>query len=471
MVVVPRAVSRAMARRGSAVAAFVVATASGAAGAWADTELQATLSGSVGYTDNLNGAPSDPPTGTPGPEGSFLTQVGPGVLVVHTTPRATYRAGYTFTASFSEGPVTYAHQLSAGALFVTSPTTDVSLGGTASLGQVITLVRSQGASSTQAQALPSGGTLVGSAGVEQGLSKELSEVLRLSQRASFVATSPLGVETPASFTPATIFFTRSWDFNASVGLYRVWKRDALGAELRGGYLLAADVTVDPVPVLRHQVTSTLVAQWFHDLGTFWSSQIDLGLVHVASRGDEVTEVAPGAFARVGAGGQIIQPAGLAALRYAREEGQAELSYAHGAQANPYLGQIFLTDAVTLRGGLPLGQTTNLVLSSSIGYQHATELATDSSIRGFVDVIVGDVELGWIPLDGLLLAVRYQRYQQLPNEGVRTAGGAPVLSIVTNTGLMSATLTLPMRRRPAQVYRPPLRVDRSDEVGSPRSRSR
>jgi hypothetical protein len=77
----------------------------------------------------------------------------------------------------------------------------------------------------------------------------------------------------------------------------------------------------------------------------------------------------------------------------------------------------------------------------------------------VDVFLGDVALGWQTTDELTLDLRYQHAQQ------RSDAEAPPLplSYARNTVMLGAIVALPPDREMPRRYRPPRRVDRTDEL--------
>src|SRR5262249_40946180 len=160
---------------------------------------------------------------------------------------------------------------------------------------------------------------------------ELSPVVRGIQGLAFTTYDPYGENVAAA---------RSYELTSTLGLERSWVHDALGAELRNTYVdIEAFTGPDRVFHDRQQaLLNALVGRWRHDIARYFASEVDLGVAEVMRAEDF--------------GGRLWQPTGLAAIRYAREEGQAELLYTHGAQLNAYLGQVFLTDEILLRGAVP-----------------------------------------------------------------------------------------------------------------------
>jgi hypothetical protein len=144
----------------------------------------------------------------------------------------------------------------------------------------------------------------------------------------------------------------------------------------------------------------------------------------------------------------------------REEGLAELSYAHAVSTDLYLGQVFVVDEVRIHGSIPLDADDRFWLGSTLGYQAGRVLDEVGNPAADVDVIVGDVALAWQFEDELRFSVRYQHIEQMTD-----ADALPPLplSFVRNSVMFGATLELPREQDMPRRYRRSERVDESDEV--------
>src|SRR5262249_55486820 len=133
-----------------------------------------------------------------------------------------------------------------------------------------------------------------------------------------------------------------------------------------------------------QLLTSLVFRWRHDLGNFWVSQLEAGVMEIMRARD--------------GGGRIWQPTGAASIRYAKLFGQAELQYRHLAQANVFVGQTFITDQILLSGAIPLGSLRSpFSLSLGGGYSHGRLVDVNmGSLPNSVDLIEVDTALIWRP---------------------------------------------------------------------------
>jgi hypothetical protein len=368
----------------------------------------------------------------------------PGLILSYASSRALYRLVYHFTAThyFTHNEAdSYAHRFDVGGFFVTSPTTDLHLSANVTQGQTNAFGRSESAAVTQVEALPPGGISYVQLGLVEGFGEELSPVVHGAQGLAFTMYLPYGDD---------VFAARTYEITSTLGVERAWVRDALGLELRDTYTQVepfADAAGVEQP-RRRQILNALVGRWRRDYGRYFASQIDLGVLEVMRAED--------------GGGRLWQPTGVAAMRYVRDEGQAELVYTHGAQLNPYLGQVFLTDEIALRGAVPLGQGTGVTLSGANGFEQGRAIDEDGRLGDPVNVLVADVALSWSPSAGVVASARYQRLQQLGDLDAEV----PIPEIVRNTFLLTIGVTYPPDNPRLPIYRPAVRVDRSDAIGPP-----
>jgi hypothetical protein len=176
----------------------------------------------------------------------------------------------------------------------------------------------------------------------------------------------------------------------------------------------------------------------------------LGRRHLGT--DLVAELAGGlgVAARLG-NAPVVFPVGEATLGWQIEAGHAELGLRHEAQANLLLGETYLTDAATLRGGLPLGTRLGIAATAGLLRSRGLVAAGDEAV---VWTGLGDAGLYCGLADGLLLGLRYQYLRQRGGTGL--AG-----DVTTNTVLLSFELVLPGKARGmASPYIPPLELLRA-----------
>jgi len=389
-----------------------------------DARLQGAFTASVGATDNVLSAaePEDEDEGAEqeGPEADVFGSVSPGLYFRYDTPRTSQTLSYTFTASFyvshSEAS-SYTNTAAWSGRFITSPTTQLSLGATGTHGQLNAITRNQAPGQTTLDPVPSGASTVFlQGGVSQGFSKQLSPALTMAEGASFTVYSPLQV------IPA-----RTYNAAGTLTAQRLWRRDTGTLALSSAYTHFENVRVgtleDPLYVERNQLLTSLVASWQHDYGLHFSSQLDLG----------VTQATDLSFGYA----QLWQPAGLAAVRYTREEGQAELAYTHAAQLNVFLQQLALVDQVTLRAALPL--SAQLGTEGSVGAQRSQPIER-GELEDASTVFLADAALLWSPvtvIPDFELSLRYQHVNQLA-----PGGQGATTHTVTNTVILSVSGAFP-----------------------------
>jgi hypothetical protein len=152
------------------------------------------------------------------------------------------------------------------------------------------------------------------------------------------------------------------------------------------------------------------------------------------------------------------PAGLATLAYAREEGRADVSYAHTVRTNLLLGQLVLIDEVALHGAIPVDEDDEVWIASTLGYQRGRLLGSDGEPANRVDVFVGDAGVAWQVADHLTLSARYQHIRQISDADLPPLP----LSFDRNTVMATVTLKYPPDRDMPRQYRAPMRVDESDD---------
>jgi hypothetical protein len=239
---------------------------------------------------------------------------------------------------------------------------------------------------------------------------------------------------------------RTYQLSGRLGIEHLWFSDAVGVEARGSYVRysGAPLTAGGAPGDQSQLIGEFVGSWRHDYGYFFSSRIEAGAAHIWLLERDR---------------QFWQPIGLAGLSYLHEEGEADLTYRHAVTSSVFLGQTFLTDEVRLRGSIPLDEDDKLFLSASVGYQHARILDVEGDLATRLDLVLGDVALGYRVLDELELAARYQHIEQTSEADLPPLP----LSYTRNTALLTATIEYPPDREMPRTYREARRVDRNDAL--------
>ncbi|WP_437999560.1 hypothetical protein WMF26_06220 [Sorangium sp. So ce185] len=414
--------------RGIAVAAFGCAILTHDDARAQDAYLQGVFTGSIGVTDNVSSA-AEPPAG-PGPDADGFGTVSPGLIFTYTTPRTSQTLSYTFSASFffrHWEASSYSNMAMWSGRFVTSPRTTLTLGAAGSQGQLNTFQLEQTPGTTTIQGTAGGTTNFVQASFNEGFSFQPSPVWALGQGATFLVYNPLQDLPQRTFTVSN-----------TLSAQRIFRHDTVSGALSVGYTHFDNVPVTADAVEdRDQLLTTLVASWQHDLGRRFSSQLDVG-------GVVATDLNGGADS-------LVRPAGLAALRYTHDRGEAELAYAYTATPNVFLQQIQLSHQLTLRAAAPIRPAWHLSVEGSAGGQIAQPLEANAAgelVTGPTTIaVVTDVALLWSPvvvIPDFALALRYQHTNQRTE--ARTSE-LPDTRIVRNAVLVSVSGAFPRRMEP------------------------
>jgi hypothetical protein len=239
---------------------------------------------------------------------------------------------------------------------------------------------------------------------------------------------------------------RTAELGARAGLERTFSEDALGIEGRAFYtIIAGSLLVDgsPAPTQR-QIVAAGVASWRRDWGRHWTSAAEAGVMRVQ---------------RLTTGRGFFYPTGAAALAYANDIGDAELSYAHRTTTNALLGQSLLVDEVALRAGLPISRSPALWLATSSSYQRGRLIDDEGGLAAHLASLLLDAGVGWQATASLGITLKYQYVQQWSD-----ADRPPLpLSFTRNAVTLGAIIKFPPDARMPRPYRAPRRIDRSDEI--------
>jgi hypothetical protein len=362
----------------------------------------------------------------------------PGVVLALESPRAVQRIGYRYeydlflaqsTASGSSNLVDY-H-----GFFELSPAVRLLLGSSASETNRYAAVAFS-APGSAAAGVPAGTGAFAQAEANEALNFDLGVGWRAWQGGRALVEAPiLGTTAP-----------QTTEFGANTGVERSFLRDAVGGEARADYTVVRDgVLSDGRPAgVQQQLVASGVALWRHDWGRAFTSSAEAGAARVQ---------------RFNTGRGLWSPVGTATLAYANESGDAQLSYAHRISTNAVLGQSLLADEIRLGGALPLTRRNELLLAVSAAYQHGRLIDENANLAAHVNVLMGDIALGWQATRALEVALRYQHIQQTSD-----AEAPPLpLSFVQNNVLLGAILRFPPDRDMPRAYRAPRRVDGSDEI--------
>jgi hypothetical protein len=401
--------------------------------AWGQTTLHAVGEAAAGYNDNISGAADHPTAGSPARIGDGFMQVEAGLLTITEARRAVYMFDVAHrTTMFLTHTQASAASDRVGwrGLFELTGRDDLFL--SADLGRTSQNLATlqQSASTTPLAAQATGRTIFLTAAVSENWTRLLSPDWTTRQLSSSLWYVPIN---------ASPRQPQRLDFDNSFGADRHWIRDTLGADVRAGYF--ESTAVGSLPAQRQLITG-LQGRWQRELARSWTSELQFG--------------ATAAMRSVAPGGQIWAPTGRAAVRYRTEDGEAEGYYGRTMRPNLFIGQNFLTDEVALRGSIPLGRSTGLRASGSVGYLHNRLIDLANSVLSTsTDVFVADAALGWSPIAALTLEARYQRFQQSQASG--SANSVPGFS--RDVAMISLRGMFPQREAPR------LRADSRERLGT------
>jgi hypothetical protein len=399
----------------------------------ADPKIQGVGEASLGYTDNLQSAPTEPVAGVAPKEGGAFAVVRPGVVFALSSPRFLHRLSYEFTYNLffvASRANTTSNRLEYRGFYDLSPRTTLVVGSS--------VVESNPDTATT---LGGTGILPGSTAFIAGAGDALLTYDLATQWRSWQGVSLLG-QTPLFEAVAP----RTAELGARVGLERAFLEDALGVEARAAYtVIVGGLTVGGQPAgTQRQLVAAGVASWRHDWGRHFNSAIDAGAMRVE---------------RLSTGRGSFYPTGSAALAYSNDVGDAQLSYAHRTTTNALIGQSLLVDEVRLSAGLPISTSPAVSLATSSSYQRGRLIDEDATLAAHLAALLLDAGVGWQVIDTVLLTLRYQYVQQWSD-----ADRPPLpLSFARNAVTLGATIKFPPDVQMPRPYRAPRRIDRSDEI--------
>jgi len=269
----------------------------------------------------------------------------------------------------------------------------------------------------------------------QGLSHEISPVVRVSESLAGTYVTSLDPDVELNNYVASALF----------GIERSWEFDALGAELGVQYAH----TIFP-PIDSRVATASLGPTWDHDLTRTWSTSVSIAAA-VAVSPDPDTE-------------PRLTPAGRASILYTADGSGIQASYAGGFEPNLLLGTLLQSHQAGLRAFTPISNERRILLSVSGGYLRAKtlDLRTNGAFDNEFDAVLHDGEISWGATDFLNLFVRYQFIGQSSGDG---PGATPAL--VRHGGIFGIELFAGRRpERPRVQTTFPQRVDRTDAPPPP-----
>jgi hypothetical protein len=418
------------------------------AAARANVSLQGGGTASAAWTDNILNAPNEQTTNGPPRESDFFFQLAPKIILSAATPKLLQRLSYTFTTDLfvrhSEAN-SYSNLLDWTANLTPTPRSLMLLSLTSIEGKVSTFMFDHPSADVGVGVQPqNSNTNFFNQRALEHLDHTLSGFWRLSQSLRLNFFVPL----ERGRLPDT------YEVYGDLGFERLFKLDALALVARVDfveYIQPRDPMTNVAAPNQSQVLTGLMARWRRDWSRAWSTEAALGLVGVIGASDDPNQRT----------GSVWRPSALAALRWTRDIGSAELRYTHDAAPNVLTGNTFDSDSVTLQGGVAV-VPAKMFFGATVGYSHSRLLALNSSAASqTANVVVTDVTVGWQPLPFLGVYARYSLIDQFGNPPM---GDVPALlpNIKRNTVMLGVNLLYPERTAAPVATRASTRVDQNDQ---------
>jgi hypothetical protein len=412
----------------------------------AQTSVQGLFSVAGGATDNVLSRPTDPPPGTPLPEPDGFSDIRPQLLLAHLGSRSAFQLGYSFAARLylqhAEGN-TYSNQVDFTSYIEASRNTELLLGAIATQGVSYSFRALTDPTQATADVIPTQRVNFLSTSAREALGWDLTRDWRLLENFSLGRFQSLD-DIPTQAT--------SWLVSARVAAERAFGRNALGFEVGTEAILAEELRTDAglASASSQDFVNRLVGRWRYDWTRAWSSQVDLGILHVYSQ-------------TAGASGNLAGLTGLFEVRYNHPDGTATIGFRHSPRLNALVGGVFLEDEVSLRGTMPLWRKAHISGSAGTGYQYGAEInPNNAELTSTAQLVFADAALSWTPSPQWALSLRYQLFDQIGDPGDMR----PIPSIIRNEILLSVTAVYPgegpRQRVPTQLA---VRVDRTDQPGA------
>ncbi len=424
-----------------------------AAPALAKVTIQATTTASAGWTDNVLNAPDELTAMGPARESDFFFQLVPGVVLSSATPRLLQRLAYNFTADLfvhhSEAN-SYSNSLEWAGDVATSKTTNLLLTAQTQQGRISTFNLNQSSAGASINVLSQNADInFFSQNVTESLDWTPTGKWRVQQLALFRAFIP----TDRGVQPDV------YEAQADLGFDRLFRLDSLGMLLRVGFIdyeAPRDTMTDvPIGFNQQQLLTTLLGRWRRDWSPSWSTEAALGVVNAVGLSND--PMAPNQT--------DWEPSALAAIRYSRELGVAEIRYAHDVTPNPLAGSTFSTDEAAVQAGLPIVRA-KMFFGLTAAYQFARQLPLLAGVeKATAHVVLVDFTVGWQPRPEIGLFARYTLYDQFGSPPVMDVP-AVLPDLTRHTVLVGVNVIYPAVAAARVPTHLGTRVDRSDQPGFP-----
>ena len=345
---------------GAVVTVAVVLAALGRPAAAQVTEVEATATANVGYSQTSRSffvpdpmaQPSDMPGDT---EYRMFTEIRPGISMQTGSPRLAWRAGYIFAGTLSlvgDSLSAYSNAASGEMAAVLTPRTNLTMAANIAQGGTSFLLTQQAPDAGRPDFRAPGNPNQISGTVAESLSSEVAKHFTLQQTLSASANMP-----------QDSFAERNSAVSAGLGLERGFERDAIGVDVHGNVSWLRPLRTEQDPYKSY--TSSVSAHWSHDFSLSWSGSVTGGVEQV--------------FTDTGSRPLAFLPAGAASLRYApREDLGFGVDFSHGTATNLQVGSISLTDRVGLHGNIAIDSRDGRALAFSAGFLHNEPLGEIAS---------------------------------------------------------------------------------------------
>ncbi|MGZ3425743.1 MAG: hypothetical protein ACXVCV_03795, partial [Polyangia bacterium] len=160
-----------------------------------------------------------------------------------------------------------------------------------------------------------------------------------------------------------------------------------------------------------------------------------------------------------------EPSALAAVRWTRDIGSAELRYSHDISANALFGGTFSSDQVALQASVPILRA-KMLFGATAAYQHSRLLsATPGVADATAHLALLDVTVAWQPHPIVRLFARYSFFDQF---GSPPVGDMPALlpDLTRNVVMVGVNILYPAVMTARLSSERSSRVDRSDQSEFP-----
>ncbi len=426
-------------RRISAMVFFAMVAFGGSAAAQ-ETSLHARGSVSIAYTDNMMGAPSDPAPGEPGPIDVWFLELAPGLTLFSDQQTSrhiiTYTHPYTMFLGESEANA-HADAAEWRAMFTLSPRDELMTGISAYMSTTrLDALRNSSDTMTVDPTLLGDNTILRVDAVEN-YTRDLSRDWRVLQNAGAGLVYPIDTVGPQP----TRYLGR-----LGFGIEHTAGDNAYALLGEGTYYVLSPIEEDGVEIepSEEQIISTAAFRYRRDLSRTLMAEVIAGVTGAMRPGE------------LGDGIWAFTPS--AALRYNEDLYEAELSVSRSVSPSLITGQTYLSDAVRLRGVVPIHREAQILMRSSVGYAQNRVLDLENDeLQSRFNSWVADATIGWYPDDLPSVFLRYSHYQQSGNEDDNLV--AP--DYHRNLVMLSVAGIWPSREMGLVATEPPQRVDEGD----------